>query len=288
MKSYRKSTRGFSLVELVTIFGIVTLGLAVSLPAVQKSREDARAKMCINNLKQIGLSLHNYHDAHLCFAPGWVVRDDKPKTGPAFAWQAQLLPFVDQSPLYNSLEFTKPPSLESNPDLAKNLTVYRCPVDDTADAHPGKGGYGTSNYAGNYGVDVIPTKENAQKKGAFGIFHWNSNIRMRSIIDGTSNVLMVGERGSETESGIWPAVRSNQQADDAVGSCNDALRINTEAGAFSSKHEGGAYFLFCDGSVRFLSETIDSSKDVKPPKGLFQKLAHREDGQLVDLDEASK
>lgn len=273
---------------------MVALGLVMALPAVQKAREDARAQNCKQNLAKIGIAMHYYNDTFNCLPPGWVAPDDKPATGPGFSWPAMLLPFLDQAPLYNIIDFHRPQSAITNKKLSQKLNVYRCPTDKKVDdADLDRGGFGYSTYAGNYGVDLFPGNENAVTTGAHGIFHWNSCVRFgagakQSIKDGLSNTLMVGERSSKTGGGIWAAVRSNQHADDVLATCNDKQRINTAAGSFSSLHEGGAYFLYCDASVRFVSEKIDSSEELDPPKGLFQKLANREDGQEVDLNESTE
>lgn len=293
MSRGRCATRGFTLVELISVSSMVALGLVMALPTVQKAREDARAQNCKQNLAKIGIALHYYNDTFNCLPPGWVARDDKPETGPDFSWQASLLPFLDQAVVFNTIDFHRPASAQTNKQLAQNLRVFRCPTDKEQPAADAKrGGFGYSTYAGNYGVDLFPGKENAVRTGAHGIFHWNSSVRFgegnkQSIKDGLSNTLMVGERSSKTGGGIWPAVRSNQSADDAVATCNDKNRINTAAGSFSSLHEGGAYFLYGDASVRFVSAEIDSSEELDPPKGLFQKLANREDGQEVDLDQST-
>src|SRR5579859_1602181 len=101
-----QSARAFTLVELMVVISIVGIALALAMPAIVRVRGQARANACRNNLKQIALAMHNYHEAFNTFPPGWVVRDVKPAAGPCFGWGSFLLPFVDQAPLYNRINFS--------------------------------------------------------------------------------------------------------------------------------------------------------------------------------------
>ncbi|MFG0295400.1 MAG: DUF1559 domain-containing protein, partial [Maioricimonas sp. JB045] len=104
--------RGFTLIELLVVIAIIAILVALLLPAVQQAREAARRSQCKNNLKQIGLALHNYHDTHGSFPPGYIARyvsatdPASAETGPGFAWGTMILPFLDQSPTYNQLNFS--------------------------------------------------------------------------------------------------------------------------------------------------------------------------------------
>lgn len=283
MLSHRRATRGFTLVELLTVTAIVSIAVALAFPAVQHTRQDARGRQCTNNLKQFGLALHNYHDVFSIFPPGWVHKDADAKAGPSFAWQARILPFVDQAPLYNVLPINGPPTFEKPSLYTTDLQVYRCPADDSPSKLKARGGFGTSNYVGNYGVELVP--EDADAEPSSGLFFLNSSIGIRDIRDGTSNTIMVGERGAATGAAIWAIVRTNAQGEDGVASSNDERKINTFAGAYSSSHDGGAHFVFADGAARFINEKIGSSKELDPPDGTFQKLAHRDDGISIGDDE---
>jgi len=283
-----RRSRGFTMVELLVVMAIIAVGLALAGPAIEQARQAARARQCINHLKQIGLAIHNYHDAHRTFPPGWVAPDAKAKTDRLWGWQASLLPFVEQAPLYNRINFSgKIPRLSALSQTT--LPIYRCP-DDTTSAtnpirgtsanNPVRGKYATSNYSGNWGNTTLPGSRDTPKK-ANGVFYWNSRVRMRDITDGTSNTFMVGERSVSSAAGIWVGLRANQNENDAVTDCSHESRPNAVMSAFSSKHPGGAHFLFCDGRVRFLSDKIGSSNKKGGQMGIYQRLSQRNDGQVV-------
>jgi prepilin-type N-terminal cleavage/methylation domain-containing protein/prepilin-type processing-associated H-X9-DG protein len=290
------SKRGFTIVELLVVLAIVAVSLALALPAIQHSIQDARRAQCKNNLKQIALALHNYHDTFRVFAPGWVSRDGTPGLGPRAGWQAMILPFVDQAPMYNQINFSltspivadgKPVALFQTP-----LAVYRCPSDPTPEPNPLRGEYATSNYSGNYGhvppprlqplgmADFWPGALEAPMKSR-GIFARNSSVGIRDITDGTSNTLLVGERCFTSGAGIWPGVTDNGHEDDAVTDCSHRSRINAGWFSFSSRHGGGINVVLCDGAVRFLDDKIDSKPGPEP--GTLQKLGCRDDGHPVEL-----
>jgi prepilin-type processing-associated H-X9-DG protein len=143
-----------------------------------------------------------------------------------------------------------------------------------------RGGYGVSFYSGNHGNERLPGSADTPQQ-ANGVFYWNSSIHLAEIVDGSSNTLMVGERGLDSALGIWPGVRANQHENDAVTDCSDHARINSDITSFSSLHGEGANFLFCDGAVRFISQTIDSQPAGTPGLGTYQRLAQRDDGNPV-------
>lgn len=290
------SRRGFTFVELLVVLGIVAVGLALTLPALQHSIQDARRVHCKNNLKQLGLALHNYHDTYNLFAPGWISKDGTPGLGARVGWQVGILPFVDQAPMYNQIDFSKLSPIESDGKPIKlfqaALAIYRCPADPAPEKNPLRGDYGTSNYSGNYGhipsprlrplgmSDFWPGAVVAPMRSR-GIFARNSSVGIRSITDGTSNTLLIGERCFTSGAGIWPGVTDNAHEDDALTDCSHRSRINAGWSSFSSRHGGGVNILLCDGSVRFLDDAIDSQPGDE--LGVLQKLGCRDDGFPVDL-----
>jgi prepilin-type processing-associated H-X9-DG protein len=239
--------------------------------------------------------LHNYHDVYNTFAPGWISRDGTPGTGARAGWQVGILPFVDQAPLYNQIDFKllSPIEVDGKP-VALFLTplpVYRCPTDPTPATNPLRGGYATSNYSGNYGhvppprlralgmmTDFWPGAVDAPMKSR-GIFARDSSIGIRNITDGSSNTIMVGERGITSGAGIWPGVTDNAHEDDALTDGSHRSRPNAGLSSFSSRHGEGVNILMCDGAVRFISDKIDSKPG--PQLGVLQAVTTRDDGLAV-------
>ena len=214
---------GFTLIELLVVIAIIAILVALLLPAVQQAREAARRSNCKNNLKQIGVALHNYHDTFSSFPPGWVGATQSPRqhhTGmsdpaPAdfrngFSWAAYILPMMEQGPLYDRVDWNNQIKVGGNnlATIATVITAYQCPSDPKPETFLLNDGVSdvqlaTSNYAGIFGTRELHQCEingeaghvtAGQQCAAEGMFFHNSRIQMRDITDGTSNTLMVGER----------------------------------------------------------------------------------------------
>src|ERR1700722_2661884 len=128
--------RGFTLIELLVVIAIIAVLIALLLPAVQAAREAARRAQCVNNLKQMGLALFNYESANGVFPPGYIDAQNNPiftpdlDLGPGWGWAAQSLPFQEQQPLYNAINFNLAITSPSNTTaVVTTLTVYQCPSD---------------------------------------------------------------------------------------------------------------------------------------------------------------
>jgi hypothetical protein len=279
MKTIRKSRRpGLTSIELLTVGGIALLLAALAMPSLLQARQAARSNRCTNNLKQLGLALHNYHDAYGTFPAGWYARTEKAAEGPFWGWQYSILPYLEEAPLFNEID-PKQPVPEPNETVTKRIELYICPANLEGVVNDIRGGYGVSSYSGNHGNERLPGSADTPTK-ANGIFYWNSSVRIAHITDGTSVTFMVGERGLDSAAGIWPGVRANQHENDAVTDCSDHARINSDITGFSSMHGKAAYFLMCDGAVRFFNQDIES----RPPGGglgIYQKLSQRDDGQVL-------
>ncbi|WP_437202285.1 DUF1559 family PulG-like putative transporter [Planctomicrobium sp. SH664] len=283
---------GFTLIELLVVIAIIAVLISLLLPAVQQAREAARRSQCQNNLKQIGLALHNYHDTHGIFPPGFSfnlpdftsphVTNANAKS--LIGWQVMIFPYIDQAPLYNEIQSTGAfdkrwlAVTAFTTSLAKSrIPAYLCPSDTFGGINTSSNGlgYGGTNYAGCYGGDFGPNWT--------GILFPNSAIRIRDVTDGTSLTMLVGEREYTTPlrkasgHGIWPGGISNI-ADYTIAATtknhpNTILNSALGTSAFSSMHEGGGYFLFADGRVQFLSENMDTKN--------YELLGFRADGNSI-------
>ena len=286
MKPRQTRKRGFTLIELLVVIAIIAILIALLLPAVQQAREAARRSTCKNNLKQIGLALHNYHDAHKIFPYGYTTKDYGATVAPAttandsdlrLGWSMFLLPFLDQANLYQFLgsngAFDAPrwylqPALLSDPGAKSVVSVFICPSDRMEGLNTDLGGYGKSNYKG---VGYHDTS-------AY-IFGQESNrTRMRDIGDGTSNTFIVGEATANgfRLGALWMGTYPTGDTAIVMRSTLDdpTLLINgTSSSAFSSPHVGGAHFLFADGKVQLISENIDGST--------YTYLGQKEDNQVL-------
>jgi len=292
----RPARSGFTLIELLVVIAIIAILIALLLPAVQQAREAARRTQCRNNLKQIGLAMHNYHDVHSILPAGWIGVDNT--TGEPFVdgnngwgWAARILPQLDQVNVYNQTNFTHGVENALNLDARLNIIPsYLCPSDqatarkfeihDDMDAPICEVAY--SNYVGVFGTSEIDSCEGQPApfvcKGE-GMFHHQSAVKLTQVTDGLSNTIMVGERKTKLVDdwqSTWAGV--------VVGGEEAAVRIlgstdhtpNNEANHFddfSSYHAGGAQFVLGDGSVRFIMTNIDHS--------LYQSLATRVGGEVV-------
>jgi|SRR5579863_948612 len=272
-----RQRRGFTLIELLVVIAVIAVLVALMLPAVQQAREAARRAQCRNNLKQIGVALHNYHSSHNTFPPGYVAGAVYPATSCGWGWCAQLLPHLDQTPLYNSINFQLPIENSANvPLLSKTLPGMLCPSDQTDSGQfaitDSNGGViiqaaAASSYAATVGDDSCE----ADALTGNGVFYRNSRTRVSDILDGTSTTVLVGERAFAYVNATWLGAPNNaivmagslnpwQSATATspifVQAHNNWINIMTDSDGglddFSSLHTGGAQLLFADGSVRFI------------------------------------
>jgi prepilin-type N-terminal cleavage/methylation domain-containing protein len=210
--SARRRT-AFTLIELLVVIAIIAVLIALLLPAVQQAREAARRSQCKNNLKQVGLALHNYHDTHNVLPPAFFTQHGWTST-------TFLLPYLDQAPMYNRLNVNGPINLADASILAlakTPLPVFLCPSSpETApDANPDIAvvvnsttyRIAVSNYlpiSGNQDIRCTTTSVN-------GIFYMNSRTQFRDITDGMSNTFAFSERITKDYhvGGVWAAVRAD-------------------------------------------------------------------------------
>ncbi len=222
----------------------VAIGVALLLPAVQQAREAARRSTSKNNLKQIGLALHNYHDTFREFPPG-TQPNEKLKPEKRLSWQAKILPFLDQAPLFQNVDFDESWEAKDNEQaVSTRLQVY---INPSAPSQPDKVS-GPTNYVGIAGVGKdAPTLPKTSKKA--GVFGYNRTTRIRDITDGTSNTVMVSEAAKNL--GPWAA-----GGESTIRALTKKPYINGPDG-LGGFHQGGCLMLMGDGSVHFISENID-------------------------------
>ncbi len=295
MRNVQYSRRpGFTLIEVLVITGLVFIAVSLATPAIQRARQQSRATTCQNNLKMIGLALHNYHDTYFSLPAAWYARFPQADSPSWMGWQTSLLPFTEQAPLYQAIydrgQGRSVPEWPANPSLAQTaIPGYLCPMDTTGPQNPFRGGFGASSYSGNFGPDLLPRWYESSAElfwpGAIaaptstnGIFCVNSNTNFRDITDGLSNTAIVSERAARSGAGLWIGVRSNRGDNDAITDMNFLSGINKSYAGFSSRHEGAVTILICDGSVRLILDTIDSKAD---STGTLQRLSDRRDGQVI-------
>ncbi len=208
----RHHRRAFTLIELLVVIAIIAVLVALLLPAVQQAREAARRSQCKNNLKQLGLAFHNYHDVHSTLPPGRLV-NHVDGFGHCFAAYAHILPYLDQAPLYNQINFSANPDVgfTNGAPLSTNLPVLLCPSDPFVILQPASATSPASavhNYPLNTGTTYPVSPRNASGTPVTGIFFENSLVRFRDVSDGLSNTVCISETVRSTLGGpsTWDGV----------------------------------------------------------------------------------
>jgi prepilin-type N-terminal cleavage/methylation domain-containing protein/prepilin-type processing-associated H-X9-DG protein len=283
-----RNRRAFTLIELLVVIAIIAVLIGLLLPAVQAAREAARRAQCVNNLKQLGLGLHNYDSIYQVLPPGYISSFDGDGTdsGPGWGWAAMLLPTLDNSAVYSAINFSL--AIETPANLTTRLatfSVFLCPSDSVKPAWDAMvrdpGGTPTrvicqvapSNYVGMFGTSEPGIDGD-------GIFFRNSRVGLRDITDGTSQTIALGERSHALGEATWVGSVTGAILYPAPGDNDGIGRPRTEAAPgmilghagerkgpgdpsgdvnqFYSNHSGGGVdFLFADGHVAFLKRTMD-------------------------------
>jgi prepilin-type N-terminal cleavage/methylation domain-containing protein/prepilin-type processing-associated H-X9-DG protein len=318
--------RGFTLIELLVVVSITGVLLGLLLPAVQAAREAARRVQCVNNLKQVGLALHHYHDALGAFPMGYAARgrflDGNTDTSPGWGWSSMILPQIEQATLYTAVNLNLAVEASQNSTVSRSLMpVYVCPSDLTNAPFPVLDASGNaiatmapSSYAASVGNDLTDSATGMNDDGiGNGVMFRNSGIRLAAIIDGASQTIIVGERAWSNVNGVWAGVVTNgttrrgsmnrcpstgaafYPAATLVQAHGHLLNTDTDEDGglddFSSRHPGGANFVFADGSVRFIKtvlrdsgQTSTGSSLYSPSSLVLQALTTRSGGEVISAD----
>ncbi len=297
---HRRRRTAMTLIEVIVVVAIIGVLFSLALPAIQRVRENAGRVECANNLRQIGMALHNYHDTLGAFPPGHI--KDTAKLYPRTGWQLHLLPFLEQLPLWQTAEaaFKQDSNAYDNPPhtgMETPLRLFACPVDSrvsvTQFTRGGTQPVALTSYLGVIGADL---------ESRDGVLFSDSRIRLTDITDGTSNTLLVGERPPSPDFnwGWWYA--GNGQKHTGSGDMilgvreinyeifdwnlgefcppgpyhfvRGSLKNQCDLLHFWSLHSSGANFLSADGSVHFLPYSTDQ---------IMPSLASRSGHEAVSL-----
>jgi prepilin-type N-terminal cleavage/methylation domain-containing protein len=289
----------FTLIELLVVIAIIAVLIGLLVPAVQQVRDAATRTQCLNNLHQVALAAHNYHDANKHFPPavnmpgeeafGWP---EAPYKNKWFSLHMALLPYVEQSNLRTATvdNVPNPHNINCNgPGSvgAQEVYIYVCPGDGEMASPPvGQYGllyFGLTSYGGCSGTSATDTNGNAMLKN--GIFYMNSRTRMTDIRDGTSVTLFFGERSrrnlqvtsSSQALGGWAWVNQFAQEDNTMNTSDviEGIQFHT-LNQFGSQHTGGtiANFAFADASIHTLRKDVSIV--------VLQRLSTRAGGETVD------
>ncbi len=282
----RSRRAAFTLIELLVVIAIIAILIGLLLPAVQKVREAAARSSCQNNLKQLGLALHNYHDVNLHLPPGYtatgVYVDGINDTSPGWAWGAYILPYLEQGNLFAQYNLTQP--VQNSAAIQTLVKTYLCPSDLTPPT-----AFTITDVNWNPVCMAAPSSYAACCGGGVkteaatgnGSFYRNSAVRLTDITDGTSSTIFLEERAFANVEGTWVGAPSGgycnqgvynpngvpgkigQGASDLVlihaGTNNSSTGRNLDDA--SSRHTGGSNFLYADGSVHFVLNIQSGSAD---------------------------
>ena len=300
-----KRSRGFTLIELLVVIAIIAILIALLLPAVQQAREAARRSTCKNNMKQLGLALHNYHDTFNTFPSSHIRGIVSSWTTSQIGWQARILPYMDQAPLFNKIDWSIQPGNTGTANteaMNVELPAYRCPSDSGDRGTTGQTAYGPTNYvvcSANTGVFSAGGTDFANNGRS--VMFLNSATKMRDISDGISNTMIASEckvghpyvGANATSSTVCTgtaSVRSRGYSwffglammawsyTTLIGPNSDLTECASSTGGPAlmgarSAHVGGVHVLLGDGRIRFISDSIHL--------GTWQDLGHKSDGNVL-------
>tara|TARA_R110002111_G_scaffold2705_5_gene18052 strand:- start:43026 stop:43949 length:924 start_codon:yes stop_codon:yes gene_type:complete len=285
-----KQKSGFTLIELLVVIAIIAILIALLLPAVQQAREAARRSQCKNNLKQLGLAMHNYHEVtgNFPIASMGIGVPGLSSSQSGHVWMRYILPYIDQANMYNQWDESVQYAQGGNTALIRTvIKPLLCPSDSATKTWNNTPNYNYAVNLGNTTVESVTPFNGVSYLG--GPFKYSISattgfsFKMRDVADGTSNTLLLGEirqgqNGQDLRGLIWyvPHVGftahypPNSSVPDNLNSgfcvaANSAIGLPCQGNSstaplnFSARsmHTGGVHVAMCDGAVRFVSENID-------------------------------
>ncbi len=290
--AFPTSRRGFTLIELLVVIAIIAVLIGLLLPAVQKVREAAARLKCKNNMKQIGLALHSYHDRNEALPPGYSTRlaSNGTELGAGWGWGAFLLDDLEQANVRRQIDTNVALGATAHAiPRTQVLSVFLCPSDErigTFTTATVSVTVAHANYVGVFGTNEIEDDPSAGN----GMFYRNSRVRFGDIRDGLSNTYAVGERSSDIALPTWagappgaevPFRRDPTQVEGhflLVLGRGDHLPNSASAHIddFYSRHTRGLNCLFADGSVHSISNSVSPN--------VWAGIQTRSGGEVFPLD----
>jgi prepilin-type N-terminal cleavage/methylation domain-containing protein len=280
--------RAFTLIELLVVIAIIAILVALLVPAVQKVRAAAARVQCMNNMRQIGVAIHNYYGVHKFIPAAYTSpptsfdpSNNNYKFDAGWGWSSAILPYIDQEPMYIELNVengtlgsaghgTYGTLAQPNQWTQTRLPVFRCPADHGPDLDDQRSNFALSNYRATCGPNPNENYSFYPDYDWGGCMMQDSKVTFNQVTDGTSNTLIIGEcvydykpsNGTGRIAAIWAGMRGTDSAvhiSDVMWWLDpETAKINGSAPqAFSSQHIGGAFCLFCDATVRFLRQETD-------------------------------
>jgi prepilin-type N-terminal cleavage/methylation domain-containing protein/prepilin-type processing-associated H-X9-DG protein len=292
-----RSKTGFTMIELMIVLSIIAVLIALLLPAIQSAREAARRTQCANNLLQLGIGFGSYVSTHSVLPPG-VVNDKGPiqnlPIGYHHGWMVQILPFVGQSNIYNHFDLKRSVyDLAHDTCAAIRIATLVCPSSPLR---------GDINYAGCHNDTNAAIDTNNH-----GVLYLNSRVRYEEIVDGTTQTILLGEIAGARSLGWVSGTRSTLRNTGVTMNEHESLVLSTslprtfedlsqrevmfetiaalaqdgswpieQTGGFTSFHGPSSNFLFCDGSVRLMQQSVDTR--------VYRLLGNRADGEPISSD----
>jgi len=301
----------FTLIELLVVIAIIAILIGLLLPAVQKVRGAAARAQCLNNLKQIGIASHNFHDVNNALPPGFYYPSDLSgynRQGASATWITYLLPFIEQQNIYNRIDWNGgfgaaagTPSDSNFFVVSQPLKLFLCPADDPAP--PGHGSYARGNYVGNSGVGpmIEGFKRHETVNRPAGVFMINRRQSLTSLADGSSNTVLASELlmspGNDWR-GVFHFSEGCLYQHNFAPNNTEPDRFRTEfcssvkrapcVGVYPdystrsivltarSRHSGGVNAVIADGSARFVPDSIS--------QGTWQALGTVSGGEVIGAD----